>query len=52
LGGAATAGNISLRCRRHNALEAEMVFGPRGPSTVSEMREVYQGGTDWGPSTG
>ena len=51
LGGAASAGNISLRCRRHNALEAEMVFGPRGPSTVSEMREVYQGGMDRGRST-
>ncbi len=45
-GGAATVGNISLRCRRHNAFEAEMVFGPRGPSAVSEMREVYQAGVD------
>ena len=43
-GGAATVGNISLRCRRHNVFEAELVFGPRGPSTVSEMREVYQAG--------
>jgi len=29
LGGPATIGNISLRCRRHNQYEAERVFGPR-----------------------
>jgi hypothetical protein len=29
LGGPATADNISLRCRRHNQYEAELVFGPR-----------------------
>jgi hypothetical protein len=29
LGGEATAGNIALRCRGHNALEAELVFGER-----------------------
>ncbi len=29
LGGPATAENISLRCRRHNQYEAELVFGPR-----------------------
>ena len=29
LGGPATIGNISLRCRRHNQYEAELVFGPR-----------------------
>jgi hypothetical protein len=28
LKGPATVGNISLRCRRHNAYEAEIVFGP------------------------
>jgi len=27
LGGPATAENISLRCRRHNQYEAELVFG-------------------------
>jgi len=47
-GGSATVGNISLRCRRHNAFEAELVFGPRGPSSVSEMREVYQAGVVYG----
>jgi len=31
--GAATVGNLSLRCRRHNQYEAEMVFGPRGRPT-------------------
>jgi hypothetical protein len=30
LGGRATVDNISLRCRRHNQYEAELVFGPRG----------------------
>jgi len=29
LGGPATTENISLRCRRHNQYEAELVFGPR-----------------------
>ena len=29
LGGPATLDNISLRCRRHNQYEAELVFGPR-----------------------
>ena len=29
LNGPATAGNIALRCRRHNAYEAEVVFGTR-----------------------
>jgi len=29
LGGPATADNISLRCRRHNQYEAELVFGRR-----------------------
>ncbi|HEU0108488.1 MAG TPA: HNH endonuclease, partial [Vicinamibacteria bacterium] len=29
LGGPTTTENISLRCRRHNQYEAELVFGPR-----------------------
>jgi len=29
LGGQTSAENISLRCRRHNQYEAELVFGPR-----------------------
>jgi hypothetical protein len=29
LGGPPTVGNLSLRCRRHNAYEAEVVFGAR-----------------------
>jgi len=29
LGGPASTDNISLRCRRHNQYEAELVFGPR-----------------------
>jgi len=35
-GGLATLENISLRCRRHNQYEADLVFGPRGPSVVRE----------------
>ena len=37
--GPATVANISLRCRRHNQYEAELIFGPHGASTVSEGRE-------------
>ena len=40
LEGPATVGNISLRCRRHNAYEAELIFGPRDAGTVRE-------GTGW-----
>jgi hypothetical protein len=31
--GPATVDNISLRCRRHNQYEAELIFGPRDSST-------------------
>ena len=34
--GPATVNNISLRCRRHNQYEAELVFGSRGASTAGE----------------
>jgi len=37
LGGQATIENISLRCRRHNQYEAELVFGPHGASIVREQ---------------
>jgi hypothetical protein len=33
LGGPPTVDNISLRCRRHNQYEAELVFGPRAGRT-------------------
>jgi hypothetical protein len=36
--GPATVANIFLRCRRHNQYEAELIFGPCGPSIV---REAY-----------
>jgi hypothetical protein len=39
--GPATVANISLRCRRHNQYEAELVFGPRCPSGVHEARPSY-----------
>jgi hypothetical protein len=34
LAGPPTVGNLSLRCRRHNAYEAEVVFGTRRAGTV------------------
>jgi hypothetical protein len=34
LGGPTTVENISLRCRRHNQYEAELVFGPRTTSSI------------------
>jgi hypothetical protein len=40
LSGPATVANISLRCRRHNAYEAELVFGP-GAGIVRETGERY-----------
>jgi len=36
--GPATVANISLRCWRHNQHEAELIFGPHGPSIVREAR--------------
>jgi len=44
LGGLATVENISLRCRRHNQYEAELVFGPRGASVVAEVHGFQQPG--------
>jgi 5-methylcytosine-specific restriction endonuclease McrA len=40
LAGPATAANISLRCRRHNQYEAELVFGPR--DSVRETAERHR----------
>jgi hypothetical protein len=42
LGGLATVENISLRCRRHNQYEAELVFGPRGSSEAREVDRLHQ----------
>ena len=36
LGGAPSVGNLALRCRRHNAYEAALVFGPRVGSPARE----------------
>ncbi|PYQ39204.1 MAG: hypothetical protein DMF77_22125 [Acidobacteria bacterium] len=33
-GGPATVENISLRCRRHNQYEAEVIFGTRAPGVA------------------
>jgi 5-methylcytosine-specific restriction endonuclease McrA len=38
--GPATVANISLRCRRHNQYEAELVFGPHKASPLCEERGV------------
>ncbi|HEV7501791.1 MAG TPA: hypothetical protein VGQ33_17365, partial [Vicinamibacteria bacterium] len=45
LGGQATVENISLRCRRHNQYEAELVFGPHGASMVREPRRAAWAGS-------
>jgi hypothetical protein len=38
--GPPTVANISLRCWRHNQYEAELIFGPHGPSIVRESARV------------
>jgi len=40
-GGAATVGNIQLRCRAHNQHEAEQAFGFRAGSFVRERPIDY-----------
>jgi 5-methylcytosine-specific restriction endonuclease McrA len=40
-GGASTAGNIELRCRAHNAYEAERWFGVSQESLLRESRATY-----------
>jgi hypothetical protein len=40
-GGESTVDNISLRCREHNAYEAELVFGPWDPGAVHESPASY-----------
>jgi hypothetical protein len=49
LGGEATFENIALRCRAHNAYEAELIFGAYAPSRVGETAATYGGGsqTHW-----
>ena len=48
LGGPTTPENISLRCRRHNQYEAELVFGPRREPSSRELsrREPSSGEDD------
>jgi hypothetical protein len=41
-GGLATVENISLRCRRHNQYEADLVFGPHGASIVRKARGIQE----------
>lgn len=40
-GGQTTVGNLELRCRAHNAYEAEQWFRPRQPPLLRETREDY-----------
>ena len=40
-GGATSVDNLELRCRAHNAYEAELVFGP-GAGIVHETGERYR----------
>ncbi len=40
-GGAATAANIQLRCRAHNAYEASLFFRSDGPEFAREARAQY-----------
>jgi hypothetical protein len=60
LGGAATISNLSLRCKRHNQYEGEVVFGTRSPSkpaqdgckpdavaTGEDQEEVPRGAARW-----
>lgn len=42
-GGAATAGNIQLRCRAHNQYEAREAFGAGGDLFVREGATAYDG---------
>ena len=41
-GGPATVENISLRCRRHNQYEADLVFGAHGVSVVRESQGFHR----------
>ncbi|PYQ38208.1 MAG: hypothetical protein DMF77_24680 [Acidobacteria bacterium] len=48
LGGLATVENISLRCRRHNQYEAELVFGPRSfPEARGTVEAVASAATNF-----
>jgi hypothetical protein len=40
-GGPSVVDNIELRCRAHNAFEAELDFGPRVPALVRETVAPY-----------
>ncbi len=48
-GGRASADNIELRCRAHNAYEAELFFGESMPSVVRETMPLWA--VETGPET-
>jgi hypothetical protein len=47
--GPASVDNISLRCRRHNQFEAELLFGPRA---LFDLRNERSSGLGGGPTAG
>jgi 5-methylcytosine-specific restriction endonuclease McrA len=50
--GPATVANITLRCRRHNQYEADLVFGPRGRDSrqLGGKTPAHRGLASHGPS--
>jgi 5-methylcytosine-specific restriction endonuclease McrA len=54
VGGEATIANLELRCRAHNAYEADQYYGPRRARLLSDERERSSGDlqTRSGPSSG
>ena len=49
VGGPAAVENVSLRCRAHNAYEAELYFGERLPLLVREASPYEYGSVELGP---
>jgi 5-methylcytosine-specific restriction endonuclease McrA len=49
VGGLAVAENVALRCRAHNAFEAEQYFSERLPVLLREAPALRYGGSEVGP---
>ncbi len=45
-GGASTTENVQVRCRGHNAYEADQWFGPRAPWVLRELQPVFWSASD------
>ncbi len=50
-GGASTTGNVQVRCRAHNAYEAEQWFGPTESWVLRELRPVFGSAAETGITT-